>query len=227
MNLLLIEDDLETAGHLQQRLQEAGFSVEHAATGDVGLRLALAGAHTVIIVDRLLPQLDGLTLIRRLREAGRATPVMVLSALGTVDERVAGLRAGGDDYLVKPFAFSELLARLEALVRRGAAQDAPTPTRLQVGALVMDLIGRRVTRGTDTLELTAKEFQLLEFLMRRPGQVVTRSMLLEGVWDLHFDPQTNVVDVQISRLRTAIDRESEPSFLHTVRGAGYLLRAPA
>jgi two-component system OmpR family response regulator len=223
MKLLLIEDDLQAAGYLGKGLKDSGYEVEHAADGREGMRLAEKRGYDVIIADRGLPHVDGLTIIQSLRAQGDATPVLILSALGTVDDRVRGLRAGGDDYLTKPFAFSELLARIEALLRRGSA-PAGEVTRLKVGDLEMDLLARRVTRAGVQIDLTAKEFQLLEYFMRRPGQVLTRTMLLEGVWDLHFDPQTNVIDVHMSRLRGAIDKGADTPLIHTVRGAGYVLR---
>jgi two-component system OmpR family response regulator len=205
-------------------LAESGYVVDHASNGRDGLFLASSGDFDIIIVDRMLPQLDGLSLIQALRAAKVQTPVLILSALGQVDDRVSGLKAGGDDYVVKPFAFSELLARVEALLRRRAA-DAPV-TRLQVGDLEMDLLSRSVKRGGRPIDLQPREFKLLEYLMRHAGQVVTRTMLLEGVWDYHFDPQTNVIDVHISRLRQKIDKDFAAPLLHTVRGAGYSLRAP-
>ena len=223
MHVLLIEDDTEAARFLVKGLRESGFSVEHAADGRTGLAQALAGAFDVIITDRMLPHLDGLAVIAALRAKAVATPVLVLSALGGVDDRVRGLKAGGDDYLTKPFAFAELLARIEALLRRHAG-SAHT-TRLKVEDLELDLLARRVTRGGRELDLTARELKLLEYLMRRAGQVVTRTMLLEGVWDLHFDPQSNLIDVHISRLRQAIDRGSDHALIHTVRGTGYVLRS--
>jgi two-component system OmpR family response regulator len=224
MKLLLIEDDRDAAGYLVKALAEAGYQVDHAADGREGLFLATERGYDVIVADRMLPHLDGLTIIEVLRKQGNRTPVLILSALGSVDQRVEGLRAGGDDYLTKPFALSELLARIEALLRRG--QVAPGPeTRLKVADLEMDLLSRTVTRAGRRVELTAREFQLLEFLLRRAGQVVTRTMLLEGVWDLHFDPQTNVIDVHMSRLRQAIDKGHDRPLLHTVRGAGYTVRA--
>ena len=185
--------------------------------------MATSGSYDALVVDRMLPQMDGLALIAALRSADIRTPVLILSALGAVDDRVKGLRAGGDDYLTKPFAFAELLARLEALLRRGGGNAATT--KLRVGDLEMDLLARSVTRGGQDLELLPREFRLLEFLMRHAGQVVTRTMLLENVWDYHFDPQTNVIDVHISRLRQKIDKGFAKPLLHTVRGAGYLLRA--
>lgn len=222
MRLLLIEDDAEAARYLARGLGESGYEVEVAADGRVGRERALAGDHDLIIADRNLPHVDGLTIVQMLRAAGKTTPVLILSALGSVDDRIEGLRAGGDDYLIKPFAFDELLARIEALLRRG--QGAAVLTRLKVGDLELDLLSRSVTREGRRIDLTTKEFQLLEFLMRRQGQVVTRSMLLEGVWDLHFDPQTNIIDVHMSRLRAAVDRDFSRQLIHTVRGAGYVLR---
>jgi two-component system OmpR family response regulator len=224
VNILLVEDDAEAARHVARGLQAAGYRVEHCSDGQDGLRRATAGGHDLLIVDRMLPDLDGLAIVSRLRQQHRHTPVLVLSALGTVDDRVEGLRAGGDDYLIKPFALSELLARVEALLRRAAAQ-APPQSVLRVADLELDLLSRRVTRGGRDIQLTTKEFQLLEFLMRHAGQVVTRTMLLEGVWNLHFDPQTNLIDVHVSRLRQAVDRGFDTPLLHTVRGAGYTLRA--
>ena len=225
MHLLLIEDDQEAAQFLLKGLRESGYAVDHAADGRDGLFQATEGKFDLIITDRMLPHMDGLTLVKFLREQGVRTPVLVLSALGTVDDRVLGLKAGGDDYLTKPFAFSELLARVEALLRRSAAagSDAP-PTRLKVADLEMDLLSRRITRDGRDIELTAREFKLLEFLMRHAGQVVTRTMLLEGVWDLQFDPQTNLIDVHMSRLRQAVDRGFAKPLIHTIRGAGYVIR---
>lgn len=222
MRLLLIEDDAEAARYLARGLGESGYEVEVAADGRVGRERALAGDHDLLIADRNLPHVDGLTIVQMLRAAGKTTPVLILSALGSVDDRIEGLRAGGDDYLIKPFAFDELLARIEALLRRG--QGAAVLTRLKVGDLELDLLSRSVTREGRRIDLTTKEFQLLEYLMRRQGQVVTRSMLLEGVWDLHFDPQTNIIDVHMSRLRAAVDRDFSSQLIHTVRGAGYVLR---
>ena len=225
MKILLIEDDPHVAGFLMKALREPGASVDHAAEGKEGLLLASGGGYDAMVVDRMLPGRDGLSIVRALRAAGDRTPVLVLSALGEVDHRVEGLRAGGDDYLVKPFAFSELHARLEALLRRSAS-EAPA-TRLQVADLELDLLARTVSRGGRPLDLQPREFRLLEYLMRHAGQVVTRTMLLEHVWDYHFDPQPNVIDVHVSRLRRKIDRDFETPLLHTVRGAGYVLRAPA
>jgi two-component system OmpR family response regulator len=221
MRLLLIEDDLQAAEYLVKSLRENGYTLEHSADGRDGLIKATEQRYDVIIADRQLPWLDGLAIIGALRERGDQTPVLILSALGTVDDRVHGLKAGGDDYLTKPFAFAELLARIEALSRRAASSTERT--RLQVADLELDLLARRVTRAGRNIELTAKEFQLLEYLMRRPGQIVTRTMLLEGVWNLHFDPQTNIIDVHMSRLRNAIDKGYSGPLIHTVRGAGYVL----
>jgi two-component system OmpR family response regulator len=223
MNILVIEDDTDTANYLIKGLRESGHAVDHAAEGREGLYLAMEGSHEVMVIDRMLPGIDGLSIIRTLRAAGNRTPVLILSALGEVDDRVHGLRAGGDDYLVKPFAYSELLARLEALLRRGNAGAADTV--LRVADLEMDLLSRTVRRAGQALDLQPREFRLLEYLMRHEGQVVTRTMLLEGVWDYHFDPQTNVIDVHISRLRGKIDRDFDTPLLHTVRGAGYMIRA--
>jgi len=223
MHLLLIEDDQEAAQFLLKGLRESGYTVDHSGDGRDGLFQATEGRFDLIITDRMLPHMDGLALVKFLREQGLRTPVLVLSALGTVDERVQGLKAGGDDYLTKPFAFSELLARVEALLRRSAAPDA-APTRLKVCDLEMDLLSRQVVRGGREIDLTAREFKLLEFLLRHAGQVVTRTMLLESVWDLHFDPQTNLIDVHMSRLRQAVDRGFGKPLIHTVRGAGYVIR---
>ncbi|HEY3912706.1 MAG TPA: response regulator transcription factor [Stellaceae bacterium] len=224
MKLLVVEDDRETASYLQKGLGESGYTVDRAQDGRDGLFLASSGGYDAIVLDRMLPAMDGLTMLSALRAAEIHTPALILSALGTVDDRVKGLRAGGDDYLVKPFAFSELLARIEALLRRGSA--APATTMLRVGELELDLLTRAVRRCGKPVDLLPREFQLLEYLMRNAGHVVTRTMLLEHVWDYHFDPQTNVVDVHVSRLRQKIDRSFARPLLHTVRGAGYCLRAP-
>ena len=222
MRILVIEDDRDAADYLIKGLREHGYSVDHAADGREGLSLALGETYDAMIVDRLLPGVDGLTIVQTIRAAGNRTPVLFLSALGEVDDRVRGLKAGGDDYLVKPFAFAELLARMEALDRRRPS-DAPG-SRLTVDDLAMDLLGRRVARAGKSIDLQPREFSLLEYLMRHAGQVVTRTMLLENVWDYHFDPQTNVIDVHISRLRRKIDSGFATPLLHTVRGAGYTLR---
>jgi two-component system OmpR family response regulator len=226
MKILIIEDDLETAGYLRKGLSESGHVTDHAATGPDGLALALDAPYDALIVDRMLPELDGLSLIEALREQDKRTPVLILSALGQVSDRVRGLKAGGDDYLIKPFAFSELLARLEALARRTGPEEQ-IATRLRVADLDMDLLAHTVMRAGKPIDLQPREFRLLEYLMRHAGHVVTRTMLLEGVWDYHFDPQTNVIDVHISRLRAKIDKGFTPPLLHTIRGAGYSLRAPA
>jgi two-component system OmpR family response regulator len=224
VRILIIEDDKDVASFIRNGLTQAGCNVDHAANGKDGLFLATTEKYDALVVDRMLPGVDGLTVIRTLRASANATPVLILSALGEVDDRVKGLKAGGDDYLVKPFAFSELLARLEALARRAksGADDAPQ-TVLRAGDLEMDLLRREVRRAGQPIELQPREFQLLEFLLRHAGQVVTRTMLLEGVWDYHFDPQTNVIDVHISRLRSKIDKGFDRPLLHTVRGAGYRL----
>lgn len=226
MRVLVIEDDLEVARYLRRGLSESGHVVDHASTGPEGLAMAVGGPYDTLIVDRMLPELDGLTLIRTLRNQGVRTPVLVLSALGRVDDRVKGLKAGGDDYLVKPFAFSELLARLEALARRTGAEDKVV-TSLRVADLEMDLLAWRVTRAGKTIDLQPREFKLLEHLMRHADHVVTRTMLLEAVWEYHFDPQTNVIDVHVSRLRAKIDKGFDQPLLHTIRGVGYSLREPA
>ncbi|MCP5421030.1 MAG: response regulator transcription factor [Gammaproteobacteria bacterium] len=224
MRILVIEDDQSTAAYLVKGLTESGYVVDHASDGHEGLQLAMAEPYQVLIVDRMLPGLDGMSLIGKLRESGIGTPVLILSALGDVDDRVEGLRGGGDDYLAKPYAFSELLARLEALLRRRLPEQQQTV--LKVADLELDRLKRRVSRQGQTISLQPREFRLLEYLMRHAGQVVTRTMLLENVWDYHFDPQTNVIDVHISRLRGKIDKEFSPPLLQTARGAGYCLREP-
>lgn len=224
MKLLLIEDDRQTAEYVIRGLGELGHSCDHVANGVDGLAAALAGSHDAIILDRNLPELDGLAVLTALRSQGSRTPVLVLSALSQVDDKVAGLRAGGDDYLAKPFSFQELIARLEAIVRRRGG-EASSASNLQVGSLTLDLLGRTAQRGNRTIELLNKEFQLLEYLMRHVGQVVTRTMLIEAIWDYNFNPGTNVIDVHVSRLRGKIDAVSEPSMIHTIRGAGYRLDA--
>ena len=222
MHILIIEDDKEAASYMIKGLKESGHVVEHASTGKEGLILATAGDFDAMIVDRMLPEMDGLTIVKTLRASGNNTPVLILSAMAEVDDRVMGLKAGGDDYLTKPYAFAELLARLEALDRRGAT--AAPDTVLKIADVEMDLVARSVKRAGKSIDLQPKEFALLEYLMRHAGQVVTRTMLLEKVWDYSFDPQTNVIDVHISRLRQKIDRDFERPLLHTVRGAGYSLR---
>jgi len=221
MKLLVVEDDREAAAYLVKGLGESGHVVDRAGDGDSGLEMALSGSYDALIVDRMLPRRNGLDLIQALRKAGQRTPVLILSALGEVDDRVEGLTAGGDDYLTKPYAFSELLARLQALVRR--ARPEQQQTQLRVANLEMDCLKRKVTRAGQSIQLQPREFRLLEYLMRHAGEVVTRTMLLENVWDYHFDPQTNVIDVHISRLRAKIDKDFQPPLLQTVRGAGYCL----
>ncbi|MGO4722859.1 MULTISPECIES: response regulator transcription factor [Inquilinus] len=224
MRILVIEDDTQAAHYLTKGLRESGFVVDHAPDGPQGLFLATSETYDAMVVDRMLPGMDGLLIVETIRRNGNQTPVLFLSAMGQVDDRVRGLRAGGDDYLTKPYAFTELLARLEALLRRGAG-PAAAQTELQIGDLKMDLLSRAVTRSGRKIDLQQREFQILEYLMRHSGQVVTRTMLLENVWNYHFDPQTNVIDVHISRLRQKIDRDFDTSLLQTVRGAGYCLRA--
>jgi two-component system, OmpR family, response regulator len=224
MKLLLVEDDAETAAFLKRALGEAGHTVDHAATGRDGLLLAAGETYDVIVLDRMLPQIDGVAILRTIRAAKVKTPVLMLTAMGGIDDRVEGLEAGGDDYLVKPFAFAELLARVGALARRPPPQD--TPTRLAVADLEMDLLGRSVTRGGERIDLQPREFQLLEYLLRHAGRVVTRTMMLESVWDFHFDPRTNIVETHMSRLRAKLQRGAGTELIHTVRGAGYCLREP-
>jgi two-component system, OmpR family, response regulator len=220
MSILLIEDDIDAAQLLLRGLHEHGYRAEHAADGREGLSKALAQSWDLIIADRMLPHLDGLSIIKGVREQGCSMPILILSALSEVDDRVRGLRAGGDDYLTKPYAFAELLARIEVLLRRG--QQTDTKTRLVYEDVVVDLMARTADRAGQELQLTTREFELLVFLLRHAGQVVTRKMLLEQVWDLHFDPQTNVIDVHMSRLRQAVDRGFSKPLIHTVRGTGYL-----
>jgi len=224
MRALLVEDDAELGGYLRKGLVEAGYVVEHAADGEDALFFLTEQSFDVVIMDRMLPKLDGLSVLREMRANGNDAPVLILSALAEVDDRVEGLRAGGDDYLTKPFAFSELSARLEALLRRRRTSEKVT--EFAVGDLEMNLLTREVRRQDQVIDLQPREFQLLEYLMRHAGQVVTRTMLLENVWGYHFDPQTNVIDVHISRLRAKLDRDFDAPVLHTVRGAGYSLRAP-
>jgi two-component system OmpR family response regulator len=223
MRILVIEDDREAASWLIKGLAESGHVADHAVDGEEGLNLASEAVHDVLIVDRMLPKLDGLSIVRKLRDSGIKTPVLILSALADVDERVKGLRAGGDDYLGKPYAFSELLARVENLGRRSG--EAPLETRLKAADLEIDLLTRSVTRAGKSILLQPREFKLLEYLVRNAGHIVTRTMLLENVWDYHFDPQTNVIDVHISRLRSKIDKGHDEPILQTVRGAGYMIRA--
>jgi two-component system OmpR family response regulator len=222
MRILVIEDDRDAATWLVKGLKESGHVADLAVDGEEGQAMAAGGTYDVLVIDRMLPKRDGLSVIRALRAEGDTTPVLILSALSDVDERVKGLRAGGDDYLAKPYAFAELLARTEGLVRRkpGAAVE----TRLKACDLEMDLLSRTVTRGGKPILLQPREFKLLEYLMRHAGQIVTRTMLLENVWDYHFDPQTNVIDVHVSRLRGKIDKGFDEPILQTVRGAGYMIR---
>jgi two-component system OmpR family response regulator len=225
MRILLIEDDRETAAYLTKALREAGHVADHAADGDAGADMAAEGGYDVIVVDRMLPHRDGLSVIEGVRAGGDHTPVLILSALGQVDDRVTGLRAGADDYLAKPYAFSELLARVEALARRRKPGEAETVYK--VGDLELDRLAHTVTRAGEHIPLQPREFRLLEYLMKHAGQVVTRTMLLENVWDYHFDPQTNVIDVHISRLRGKVDKGFGEPMLTTVRGAGYMIRDPS
>jgi two-component system OmpR family response regulator len=223
MRILIVEDDAEAGAAMMRGLAEAGHETVHAADGALGLAAASGGAFDVLVVDRMTPNMDGLTMVETLRRQGDQTPVLFLSALGEIEDRVTGLKAGGDDYLVKPYAFVELIARVEALARR--RETGSVLTVLRVGELEMDLIGRAVHREGKEIDLQPREFQLLEFLMRHAGQSVTRTMLLEKVWEYHFDPQTNVIDVHVSRLRAKLDKGFDRPMLLTVRGAGYRLEA--
>lgn len=221
MTVLMVEDDVRTAEFVAKGLRQAGYCVEHAADGLNGLGLASTGRFDVAIIDLMLPKLDGLTLIQELRQRGVRTPVIVLSAKRSVDDRVSGLHAGCDDYLVKPFSFSELLARVQALIRRSSA--TPESTTLEVRGLVLDTQRRKVTLDGQRIELQPKEYELLEYLMRNTGRVVSKTMIMEHVWDYNFDPQTNVVEARVCRLRSKIERAAVPSLIHTVRGVGYVL----
>ncbi len=223
MRILVIEDDRETANFLAKALHEAGHVADKAHDGESGLALAQEGSYDALVVDRMLPKRDGLSLISELRASGNRVPVLILSALGQVDDRVTGLRAGGDDYLPKPYAFSELLARVEVLARRSGPKEAETTYR--VADLELDRLSRKVQRGGEPIVLQPREFRLLEYLMKNAGTVVTRTMLLEKVWDYHFDPQTNVIDVHVSRLRQKLDKGFDKPLIHTVRNAGYMIRA--
>jgi len=223
MRILIVEDDEVAAEYVRKGLMEAGHVVDMAHDGDLGLEMARSAEYDALILDRMLPKMDGLQVLSAVREDGDTVPVLILSALGEVDHKVEGLRAGGDDYLSKPYSFTELLARVEAIGRR--SDPTAAVTKLKVGDLEMDLLARTVKRAGQNLLLQPREFRLLEALMRNPGRVVTRTMLLEKVWDYHFDPQTNVIDVHISRLRAKIDKQFESPMLHTVRGAGYRLQA--
>ncbi|XOZ32459.1 response regulator [Halomonadaceae bacterium KBTZ08] len=223
MRVLVIEDDQDVADYLNKGLRESDYVVDHATEGKEGMTMAASGDYDVMIIDRMLPGMDGLNIIKTIRATGNQTPVLILSALGDVDARVEGLRGGGDDYLTKPFSFTELLARLDVLARR-ARSGGDTETVLKVADLEMDLLARTVKRNGMNIDVQPREFRLLEYLMRHADQVVTRTMLLEKVWDYHFDPQTNVIDVHISRLRSKIDKGFEKPLLQTIRGAGYMLR---
>ena len=222
MQLLLIEDDARVADHVARGLREAGHLVDVARAGREGLLKAAAEQFDAIILDRMLPEIDGLKILHTIRATGDNTPVLILSALGDVDERIKGLRAGGDDYLPKPFALSELIARVEVLGRRGPA--ITETTQLVIGDLVVDLLGRTVIRAGRRIDLTPREFRILEYLMRNEGRVVTRSMLLENVWDYSFDPQTNIIDQHVSRLRQKVDRDFATPLIQTIRGTGYVIR---
>ncbi|WP_350333405.1 response regulator transcription factor [Coralliovum pocilloporae] len=224
MRILIVEDDREAANYLVKALKETGHIADHAADGDDGFAMADEGGYDVLIVDRMLPKRDGLSIIEEIRRKGDTTPVLILSALGQVDDRVTGLRSGGDDYLTKPYAFSELLARVEVLARRNA-KTSEAETSYTVADLTLDRLSHTVSRSGQDIVLQPREFRLLEYLMKHSGTVVTRTMLLENVWDYHFDPQTNVIDVHISRLRSKIDKGFETPLLHTIRGAGYMVRA--
>ena len=226
LRILIIEDDAEAAAYLAKGLSELGHVADRAGDGEAGLEQAMSGPYDVLIVDRMLPKRDGLSVISTLRASGNHTPVLILSALGQVDDRVKGLKAGGDDYLPKPYAFTELQARVEALARRPKA-SGEVETTYQVGDLVLDRLAHSCRPGEVEIPLQPREFRLLEYLMQHAGQVVTRTMLLENVWEYHFDPQTNVIDVHISRLRSKIDKDFDKPLLHTIRGAGYTIREPA
>lgn len=223
MRILVVEDDNEAAAHVSKGLREAGHVVDHAMDGEVGLNMAGSGDYDAYVIDRMLPKLDGVSLLSKRRAGGDETPALFLSALGEVDDRVKGFKAGGDDYLVKPYAFPELLARVEALGRRRHTAPSTVTTRYAVGDLEIDVIPRTVRRAGKKIDLQPREFRLLEYLMRHAGQVVTRTMLLENVWEYHFDPQTNVIDVHISRLRSKIDKDFDTALLKTIRGAGYTI----
>lgn len=223
MRILVVEDDRKIASFVVKGLKQSGYAVDHCAEGESGLLLARSTEYDAAVVDIMLPRLDGLSLVQQLRKDGVRTPVIFLSAKATVDDRVKGLQAGGDDYLTKPFAFSELLARVQALIRR--ATQTAEPTRLTVGDLTLDLLTREVTRGEQKIELQTREFSLLEYLMRHAGRVVTKTMILEHVWDYSFDPQTNVVDVLVHRLRSKVDKDFPRKMISTLRGVGYVLKA--
>jgi two-component system, OmpR family, response regulator len=222
MRVLVVEDDAKIAAFVTIGLKQAGFVVDQVADGAAGLALALTEPYAVVVIDLMLPQLDGLSLIEEVRRRQVKTPVLILSAKRSVDDRVKGLQTGGDDYLTKPFAFAELLARVQALIRR--ASGVTEPTRLKVGDLTLDLLTREVTRAGERLELQPREFALLEYLLRNAGRVISKTLILSHVWDYHFDPQTNVVDVLVSRLRSKVDKDHSEKYIHTIRGVGYVLR---
>lgn len=222
MRVLVIEDDSKIAGFVVNGLKQNGFAVDHASDGEQGLAMAATVSYDTIVLDVMLPKLDGLSLLRELRKEKVRTPVVILSARASVDDRVTGLQAGGDDYLTKPFAFSELLARVQALIRR--ASHVVEPSTLSAAGLTMDLLSREVTRGARKIELQSREFALLELLMRHPGRAVTKTMIMEHIWDYSFDPQTNVVDVLVHRLRSKVDKDFEVKLIHTIRGVGYVLK---
>ena len=224
MKLLIVEDDIQAAAYLKRALSEAGHTVDAANSGRDGLMLAASEPYEVIVLDLLLPEIDGLAILRTIRASGVKTPVLLLTALGGIDDRVEGLEAGADDYLVKPFAFAEVLARVNALARRPPQQEIRT--ELSVADLKVDLLRRTVSRGGRRIEVQPRGFQILEFLLRHAGRIVTRTMLLESVWDFHFDPKTNIVETHMSRLRSKVDRGHTHELIHTVRGAGYVLREP-
>jgi two-component system OmpR family response regulator len=225
MRILLVEDDQKIASFILKGLRAAGYAVDHAKDGEEGLHLALFEPYDTAIIDLMLPKRDGLSLIEKMRQEKVNTPVLILSAKGSIDDRVRGLQMGSDDYLTKPFAFSELLARIQALIRR--ASGASEPTRLEMGDCSMDLLTREVTRGSKRIDLQPLEFSLLEYLMRNAGKVVSKTMIMEHVWDYHFDPQTNVVEVRISRLRDKIDKGFPTKLIHTIRGVGYVFKEPS
>ncbi|MDA1273829.1 MAG: response regulator transcription factor [Verrucomicrobia bacterium] len=224
MRVLVVEDDKKIGSFVVNGLKQSGFAVDYCEDGEEGLHLAKITPYDAAVVDIMLPKLDGLSLVQDLRRLGSQTPVIILSARASVDDRVKGLQAGGDDYLTKPFAFSELLARVQALIRR--ATQSSEPTRLAIGDLSLDLLSREVKRREERIELQAREFSLLEYLMRHAGRVVTKTMILEHVWDYSFDPQTNVVDVLVHRLRTKVDKDSSKKLIHTIRGVGYVIKTP-
>jgi two-component system OmpR family response regulator len=225
MKVLVVEDDEKVLSYISKGLDQEGHNVDTAPNGKDGLFLATTEKYDVMIIDRMLPELDGLTIIKTLRGTNNNTPVLILSALGEVDDKVKGLKSGGDDYLTKPFAFAELMARIEVLAKRQDNQPQEQEVTVTVGDLTLDLLGRKVTRGDQTIDLQSREFRLLDYMIKNQGKVVTRTMLLENVWDYHFDPQTNVIDVHISRLRSKIDKGFKKQLIKTVRGAGYMISA--